>query len=140
VGDGQCSTLAVEALRSAGAKLPAERSGWGRELPSFRDSRPGDILEFENAVFVRRRLLPSGALATLSFTLPHHVAIVSGVKKRGKNVVLSILHQNVGWAGAGEEELKVVQQWTLDSTEMRGGTVKAYRPQADEPSAEPRGP
>jgi hypothetical protein len=131
VGNGECSTLVIEALKSAGAQRPDVGPGWARELPSLRDSRPGDIVMFENAVFVRRRMLPSGALVTLSFTLPHHTAIVSGVRTRGKRVFLSILHQNAGWTGTDAEDLRVVREWTLDSAEMRKGTVKAYRPQAE---------
>jgi hypothetical protein len=130
VGDGECTALALEALRYAGATPRGSGRRWGEELPSIRDARPGDILQFENAVFVRRRLRSDGALVTLEFTYPHHTAIVSGVRKRGKGVLLAILHQNAGVAGGDDEDLKVVQQWTINPTEMKSGTLKAYRPVA----------
>src|SRR3954447_17343751 len=127
VGDGQCVSLATEALRAAGA---AER-GWGQELSSIRDVRPGDILQLDNAFFVRTRLRADGALVTLSFRYPHHVAIVSGVRRRGKKIAaLAILHQNAGFDGTDDEELKVVQEWTIQFSEMKSGTLKAYRPTA----------
>jgi hypothetical protein len=130
VGDGECSALAIEALRYAGAALEGSERGWGEELPSVRDARPGDILQFEDAVFVRRRRRPDGALVTFEFRYPHHTAIVSDVRVRGKNVIFSILHQNAGFTGADDENLKVVQRWTLDLAEMKSGTLKAYRPVA----------
>src|SRR5271165_4497239 len=49
VADGQCISLAVEALRYAGAKrYPFDRSGdyvWGRPIASFKEALPGDILQ-----------------------------------------------------------------------------------------------
>jgi hypothetical protein len=132
VGSGECTALAIEALRFAGAKLPGrgdasqEAWAWGDELKSLRDARPGDILQFENAVFVRRRLRNDGAIETLTFTYPHHTAIVSGIPKRGPKPVLGILHQN---AGNGDDR-KVVQEWTIDLAEKKSGTVRVYRPSA----------
>jgi hypothetical protein len=132
VGDGQCTALAVEALQHAGARRPRPRSGaWGDELKSWRDARPGDILQFEGAVFVRRRVQDDGALVTQTFSFPHHTAIVARVRKRGPQPVLVILHQNAGIEGS---EDRGVQEWTLDLAEKRRGTVKAYRPVADQPA------
>jgi hypothetical protein len=99
-------------------------------LSSVREARPGDILQFEDAVFVRRRLRPDGALATLEFRYPHHTAVVSGVRRRGKGVLLTILHQNAGIEGGDDQDLKVVQEWTINLAEMKRGTLKAYRPVA----------
>jgi hypothetical protein len=130
VGDGECSALAAEALRYAGAAPRGSGRRWGDELRTVREARPGDILQFEDAVFVRRRLRPDGALVTLEFRYPHHTAIVSDVRSRGKNVIVTILHQNAGIEGGDDENLKVVQQWTLNLAEMRSGTLKAYRPVA----------
>ena len=130
VGDGECSALAAEALRYAGAAPRGQASRWGEELPSAREARPGDVLQFEDAVFVRRRMRPDGALVTLESRYPHHTAIVSGVRRRGKSVVFSILHQNAGIAGGDDEDLKVVQEWTLNLADMKSGTLTAYRPVA----------
>jgi hypothetical protein len=83
VGDGECTDLAVEALRHAGAAHPRPRLGvWGDELESLRDARPGDVLQFEDAVFIRRRIREDGAIITQSFSFPHHTAIVARVRKR----------------------------------------------------------
>jgi hypothetical protein len=129
VGNGECTALAVEALRHSGARLPGPgRGAWGHELESLRDIRPGDILQFENAGFVRKRLRDDGALVTLTFSFPHHTAIVARVRKHGPKPVWVILHQNAGVEGSDK---KVVQEWTIDLAEKTGGTVKAYRPVAD---------
>jgi hypothetical protein len=131
VGAGECSDLAIAALRAAGGRLPGRGAGWGEERPSLNDARPGDVLQFENAVFVRRRLRPDGALVTLTFSYPHHTAVVSGVRKRGRGVVVTVLHQNAGAEEDDDEARKVVQEWVVDPAEQKGGTVKAYRPVAE---------
>jgi hypothetical protein len=130
VGDGECSALATEALKYADATPGRTGRRWGEELPSVKAAQPGDILQFEDAVFVRRRLRPDGALVTLESRYPHHTAIISGVRRRGRSVIFTILHQNAGIAGGDYEDLKVVQQWTIDLAEMKHGTLKAYRPVA----------
>jgi hypothetical protein len=132
VGDGECTALAGEALRSAGAKLP-ERGGraWGEERKSLADARAGDVLQFEGVVFVHQRIREDGAIITLNASYPHHTAIVSGVRKRGKNPVLVILHQNAGVEGGDEAGRKVVQEWTIDLAEKKKGSIKAYRPVAN---------
>jgi hypothetical protein len=134
VGDGDCSTLASEALRAAGATR-RERS-WGEERASLADARPGDILVFEGTVFVRTRVREDGAIVTFTASSPHHVAVVSGVRKRGRRVVLTVLQQNVGFDGADEARKKVVREDVIDLAERKRGTLKAFRPVAD-PRGEP---
>ncbi len=129
VGDGECSSLAREALREAGAKPPSG-GGWGELRASLQQVQPGDILQFEDTVFVRSQVRPDGALVTLQFKYPHHTAIVEKVRKRGRKPVLVILHQNAGVEGGRDEERKVVQEWVVNLAELRSGTVKAYRPSA----------
>jgi hypothetical protein len=125
VGNGQCSTLAVEALRYAGATWRSARNGvWGDEVKSLRDAQPGDILQFENAVFTSSQFRDDGALVTQQYSFPHHTAIIARVQKRGKKPVLVILHQNIGGG-------QVVQEWTIDMAHMRRGTVKLFRPVAE---------
>jgi hypothetical protein len=134
VGDGECTALAVAALRHAGARRPRPRSGvWGQELGSVRDARPGDVLQFEHAVFVRARIRGDGAVMAQTVSFPHHTAIVARVRSRGPRPVLVILHQNAGVEGG---EARVVRERTIDLAEQRRGSVKAYRPVADSP-AEP---
>ena len=67
-------------------------------------------------------------LAQCPLFLP--TAIVARVQKRGIKPVLAILHQNAGVTGGDEDAGRVVQEWTLNMAEKRGGTVKAYRPVA----------
>ncbi len=134
VGDGQCTALAVEALRDAGARRPGPRSaraGWGDERASLADVHPGDILQFDNAVIVRRSTRGDGAVLTQTLSFPHHTAIVERVRKRGTRPTLVILHQNAGDAGGGDANL-TVRRWTIDLAGLRGGTIRAYRPVARE--------
>jgi hypothetical protein len=129
VGNGECTTLAAQALRHCGARRPDTFQGiWGDEIESLRDVRPGDVLQFENAVFVNQVNREDGAVLTLTASYPHHTAIVERVRKRGPKPVLLIIHQNAGVAGGDDDEQKIVKEWTLDFAKKRRGTVKAYRP------------
>ena len=103
---------------------------WGEELGSISEVRPGDILQFEGVTFVRNVVREDGAVITLNATMPHHTAIVSGVARRGRHLRIKVLHQNAGFAEGPEDERRVVQEWTLDTVEMKGGKVRAYRPVA----------
>ena len=118
VGNGECWTLADQALKSAGAKRPGRDDlgnyAFGRRLGSKETLRPGDILQFEKAEFVHR-----GENRWSRQSFPHHTAIVyrvSGSK-------LTLLHQNVNGK-------RTVQMTTLDLSERTKGTVTGYRPQA----------
>jgi hypothetical protein len=91
VGNGECRALVAEALRYAAARRPGAGQGmWGDELKSLRDVRPGDILQFENAVFIRTRVREDGALVTLTYSYPHHTAIVARVRRRGVKPVMAL--------------------------------------------------
>jgi hypothetical protein len=132
VGNGECTALAVESLRHCDARRPDPVQGiWGDEVKLLRDLQAGDILQFEEAIFVKQHVRGDGALLTLTSYYPHHTAIVARVRKRGPKPVLVILHQNARPAGGEDEEFKVVREWTLEMATQRGGSVKAYRPAAD---------
>ena len=134
VGNGECTSLAVDALRQCHARRPDPVLGiWGDEVKSLRDLQPGDILQFEDVIFVKQHVRGDGALLTLTSHYPHHTAIVARVRKRGPKPVLVILHQNAGPAGGEDEEFKVVREWTLEMATHRGGSVRAYRPVAGRP-------
>ena len=142
VGNGECTTLAVAALRHAEARRPDPVQGvWGDELKSWRDVQPGDILQFENAVFVKQQVRGDGAIYTFTSSYPHHTAIVAKVGKRRQKPILVILHQNasVGEGDKDENDKKLVKEWTLDMGTMRRGTVRVYRPvpALDSPVASP---
>jgi hypothetical protein len=125
VGDGQCSTLAAHALRSAGARTRrGEHGSWGEELKSMLDAKPGDVLQFDDVLFVHTRTLEDGARRTDTISFPHHTAIVARVRKRGAKPALVILHQNVG-------DTQIVQEWTINMADKKRGTVKLFRPIAE---------
>lgn len=115
VGDGECWTLAAEALKAAGAQ-PPRGYVFGQELP-LEEARPGDILQFSTARFETPRQYK--LLGT-----PRHTAIVYSVA--GKKTF--ILHQNFG--------SRKVTTLDLDFANMVSGAVKVYRPQARGPAGE----
>ncbi len=130
VGDGQCTALISVALENAGARRRTAE-GWGEPLESLDDLQAGDILTFKDAVFVRRRRLPNGATATTTARMANHAAIVSDTKKVRGDLYLAILHQNLRNNDTGETRQEV-HEWFLNLAELRGGTVRAYRPVASE--------
>ena len=137
VKNGECTSLATESLKEAGAKrFPSVGDGdyvWGRSIESFRDALPGDILQFRDAVFKGKRALSKYRTLSWVENYPHHTAIVSEVKERGKFV--KILHQNYGPDESSAAEKMVVQEATLHPDALQpGGKVWIYRPVApDEP-------
>ena len=112
VGNGECWTLAAEALIAAGAR-PARGYEFGRKV-EMSEIIPGDILQFTSA-----RFESAGGFMVLG--APHHTAIVQAVRDEK---VVHILHQNVN----GD---KTVQSMTLDFSTMVAGEVQAFRPVAE---------
>ena len=112
VGNGECWTLAHNALAAAGAKRPGQELGvyvFGTAV-ALQDARAGDILQFQNVKFVS----PSGAWQMFG----QHTAIVTG---RSGNTI-QIIHQNVN----GQ---RTVQNGAINLAERQGGSILAYRPQ-----------
>jgi hypothetical protein len=107
VGDGQCWTLAAEALIHAGAR-PAEGYTFGEPIPRGQIS-PGDILQFKRARFDR-----GGRYWQLG--LPDHTAIVEAVQGN----VATLLHQNFG--------SQTVTRLTIDFADQTQGETRAFRP------------
>jgi hypothetical protein len=133
VADGQCLSLAVEALRFAGAKrYPFDPGGdyvWGRPVASFKDALPGDIIQFRDAVFEGKRWLTKRRWVSWHYEYPHHTAIVSEVREQGR--VVAILHQNVGAHDADEATKQIVQEASIRPESLQaGGTVTIFRPVA----------
>ncbi|MDR3638773.1 MAG: hypothetical protein P4L84_33510 [Isosphaeraceae bacterium] len=135
VGDGICITLAVMALKQAGARaFPLDRAdgdyAWGRLIERHQDALPGDILQFRDAVFDGRRVTKRRTVWWHE-EYPHHTAIVSGVSEGGN--VLTVLHQNIGGKEKSEADKKVVQETSLRMDSLQnGGWVRVYRPIAPE--------
>src|SRR4051794_33478744 len=108
VGDGECASLANQALKAAGAKgRGPDRPNkgdytWGNQIfcieghdnaptsegKSF-DIKAGDIIQLRDVKFKGRR--PGG---TYSMTFSHHTAIVAGLEDGGQTV--HVFHQNFG--------------------------------------------
>ena len=133
VADGQCISLAVEAVRYAGAKrYPFDPSGdyvWGRPVASFKEALPGDILQFRNAVFQGKRWISKRRWVSWHHEYPHHTAIVFEVREGGRFV--AILHQNVGAHDADDATKQVVQEASIRPESLQaGGSVAIFRPVA----------
>lgn len=138
VGNGECWTLANDAVVAAGGKSsPAytdapgkEDYVWGElvvavtvkggkqttEGTGTKSVLPGDIVQFRDAKFEGAR--PGGG--TYSMTAPHHTAVVTTASPDGR--VLGILHQNWNWK-------RTVADATLTLSDLKGGWVRVYRPQ-----------
>jgi len=150
VGDGECFSLADQALTYAGAISAAYYSEitpdgdyiWGRPI-RLADARPGDILQFRNYHIQRRVTMTThgddGAISQMQSQeieeRDHHTAIVTA----NYGTSLAIAEQNVEPLG------RVVQQNTIDiasstKQDINAGTetttevfvdgdIRAYRPQ-----------
>lgn len=112
VGDGECFTLADQALQQADAKSASDYGTitatanyrWGKVI-NLRKLMPGDIIQFKGykviiTTVTKTRTTTSGgawtqeiSTQTESESRPHHTAIVGSV---GKNGVVSVFEQNVG--------------------------------------------
>jgi len=133
VGDGECASLANQALRSAGAKgrgpdrpakgdytwgnpifyIEAQESAPKTEGKPF-DIKSGDIIQLRDVKFKGRR--PGG---TYSMTFGHHTAVVAGVEEGGQTV--HIFHQNFGGK-------KIVMTATYKLADLKEGWLRFYRP------------
>jgi hypothetical protein len=111
VGNGECWTLADEAMKSANTTHP-DAYVWGRPLGANERVFPGDIIQFTSV-----RLQNGQWWETLGD--PNHTAIVREVKASG---VYDILHQNYGKPG------KVVSELTIDLNTKTAGQFVIYRP------------
>lgn len=114
IGDGECWTLAAEALRAAEAHVPVEPMLYvfGKELGPRDAVFPGDIIQLEKARFESKMKKP------LEFS--HHTAIVLEVM--GPDTV-KMIQQNFG------ETDKTVSLLPLNLKELTKGTMQIYRPQ-----------
>jgi hypothetical protein len=133
VGDGQCATLAMQALQSAGAKnnfgpwgpwanyvwgsLVLEELGGGgggqAAAGTFLNVRPGDVVQFSDARFVLNTPTYSSWQS-----YPHHTAIIEAYLGNGQ---FSILQQNVNGS-------MKVQRGVIDFAQLTTGAVWVYQP------------
>jgi hypothetical protein len=117
VGNGECWTLAADALGAAGAHRPASdgysSTTFGRKLTAKEKILPGDVVQFEKAKFVHN------VRGNSSWEIfPHHTAIVA----RARGLDVTLIHQN--YRGR-----RTVHQMELNLADRTEGTVDVYRPQ-----------
>ncbi len=139
VGDGECFTLADQALKDAGAKSAADYGAvtadadyvWGKETTKAL-VQPGDILQFRNYKFeittktkttktykghpkYKDQSTEGEDWATQSQERPHHTAIVAS---KDSSSQWTILEQNIAPMGSDTAVKKVQlnQLLTADST------------------------
>ncbi|MGQ0633660.1 MAG: hypothetical protein ACT4QC_03540 [Planctomycetaceae bacterium] len=108
VGDGECYTLAVDALEYAGAE-PAIRNDFGTEVP-LSQLQPGDVLQFWSARLV------SPVLGTWQLGTPGHTAVVGEVA----GLVVTVYQQNIN-------SVKRVRRDVLDLSSLVSGQIIGYR-------------
>ena len=138
VGNGECSTLATQALASAkAAGMGKDAPGvgdyvWGKQMALIEAGRkgvaglenlallkPGDIVQFRNV-----RLEGSshnGGKGRYWMAGAHHTAVVAEVDEG--QAALKVIHQNWG--------AKVVRQDVMYLGDLVKGWMRIYRPQSD---------
>jgi hypothetical protein len=127
VGNGECWTLANDALASAGASPPSHRGGEGLNfgqlictirpdsVADISNARRGDILQYYTTTFrIQRRV--GQATSTTTTTMIQHTAIVVSVSGSEVRVVES----NVG-------DVKLPTVNILDFGGLVSGEVKLWR-------------
>jgi hypothetical protein len=114
VGNGECWTLAAEALKSAKAKS-ANGYTFGRKLEPGEAIYPGDIMQFTEAKFAGKT--KGGGTWWMTLGSPNHTAVVRQVLGPTK---YEILQQNPG----------PVKAATIDFKDMKSGKWEAWRPEA----------
>lgn len=139
VGRGECSDVAVQALKDAGAKPQTAFKDspnqddyvWGELVylygknPGAKDDRegmlkdvqPGDIIQLRDAMFAGKAA--NGGMYTQQS--PHHTSIVAEVKDKTKQVV--VYEQN-------SNNVRIVMKNTYRLNDLRQGWIRIYRPVA----------
>jgi hypothetical protein len=107
IGNGECWTLAHEAVLNAGAQMP-DTYVWGRELKPDEPILPGDIMQFTTARF-------EGPGWWYQMGNPNHTAIVQKVESK---TVYWLLWQNPS---------PVISK-RIDFQYFKTGSYKVYRP------------
>jgi hypothetical protein len=142
-GNGECFTLADDALKNAGAKSAADYGKvtpnadyiWGTSV-SASDAKAGDVIQFKNYRYDRKveTKNPDGSGSTDEDfqERPHHTAIVEQENSDGS---ITVLEQN---APDGEPVARNRLYFTNSSNKSGNttttikvkGTVRFYRPQS----------
>ena len=146
MGTGDCTDLLVEAFKEAGARpcIKADDGAylWGEPVKSYKEAKPGDVVQFEKVVFKgTRRGVDENGNPSLSYhkdAFPHHSAVVLSVSVKGKT--LTLLHQNVA-DEEGKLDRTVREQTPEDDNGAAEGRVADHLPaEATESGPGPLGP
>jgi len=136
VGNGECSTLAGQALKHAGAKARGGKDNpnsgdyvWGTEIYMIgadgksegkrTEIHPGDIIQYRDVKFAGKKHTGKG---TYTESASHHTAVVISTDDAGGTI--HILQQNTN----GKKEVKSA---TLYLGDLKSGWLRFYRPIAD---------
>ncbi len=143
VGGGECSHLANEALRVAGAEFTQTGADgkripdspnpgdyvWGTHIKTFSvDEKTRKVIDSEP----KARCLPGDIIqyrqvkTSDGVTAPHHTAIVRTVDDNG--VPTGVYQQNINLPRGGDG--RVVQKSALNPMKMVSGSLIVYRPEA----------
>ncbi len=116
VGNGECWTLAADALSAAGAQRPGSAGvpvgTFGRALGQGEEILPGDVVQFTAAKFVHKTKQGSTWKS-----MQQHTAIVYEVHENH----IKLLNQNYN----GQ---RIVGPLSIDLSERTQGTVQFFRP------------
>ena len=139
VGNGECTTLVVAALQSAGGQThgprnsdaadePADGLNWGERVfvlerqggpfkttGRIQDVRPGDIVQFRDTLLSG----PDGNFGTYTMWSHRHTAVVAQLDDSG--TAIKIYHQN------SNGYKKVTARW-IQLTDLQQGRFDIYRP------------
>jgi hypothetical protein len=143
VGDGECFTLANQALSSAGARTAKDYGTvtrdadyvWGSSV-SLADLRPGDVIQMRGYRYDREIEVnnPDGSGSTNSDfqERPHHTVIVESV---GANGAVTVLEQNAPRGSSVTRSQLFFSSGTTTEGRRKTtitvqGTLWFYRPQA----------
>ena len=113
IGNGECWTLAQQALIKSGGQRP-RGFVFGRELVQNEPWLAGDIIQFTDCHFVD---VQPNRRTTITLGEPDHTAIIHSIP----NGLVVVLEQNVNHD-------KRVQTQTLNFATMTSGNIKVYRP------------
>ncbi len=113
IGRGECWDLAYYVLEHTNADWN-KKLEYGRQYkPSQAQILPGDIIQFQNTVFIRKE-----GNKTIKWKAPKHTAIVMEVNDSGK---LTIAHQNA-------DGKRYVTRGTINPGNLARGKLLFYRP------------
>ncbi|HEY9783847.1 MAG TPA: hypothetical protein V6D17_00505 [Candidatus Obscuribacterales bacterium] len=122
IGDGECWTLAYDALVSAGARAPGSNGihplNFGRPLTADEACLPGDIIQFRSCVF---RVEQGTRTETIYVGSPDHTAIIVVPEQNGRMI---LAQQNTNGN-------KTVILTSLNFNTMIKGKYQIYRPLPD---------